>query len=86
MLDTNVSYFESWTPVGEDYEPVEVFIENAARLNDIVEPGSEFEVSSPYFWADCPDNCEPALWYYDITTQTCKEIPESLVKPSNIII
>ena len=85
LLNTKVTYVQSWTAVDNDYEPVEVSIENAAKLADIVEAGSEFPVASPYIWVDCPDDCESALWYYDTETQTCKQLPESVVKPSNVL-
>lgn len=25
---------------------------------------NEFPVAPPLFWADCPDDCAPDMWYY----------------------
>ena len=31
----------------------------------------EFPVAEPFFWVDCPDDCEAYQWQFDPVTQTC---------------
>lgn len=42
-----------------------------------VEPFDKiFPVAPPMFWTDCPDDCEPDLWYYDTSDNLCKPVVE----------
>jgi hypothetical protein len=36
----------------------------------VVDPADEFEVGSPFYWVDCPDETIGYLWYYDVATST----------------
>jgi hypothetical protein len=35
----------------------------------------EFEVASPLFWTECPEDCVQDVWYYNTTTDTCEPKP-----------
>ncbi len=34
-----------------------------------------FEVASPLFWTDCPDDCTADQWYYSTASDNCEPIP-----------
>lgn len=34
-----------------------------------------FEVASPLFWTDCPDDCVADQWYYSLATDNCEPKP-----------
>ena len=44
------------------WDAVKSTIDNCQRVAE-VEPQS-FEVASPLFWVDCPDDCKADQWYF----------------------
>jgi hypothetical protein len=42
---------------------------DAFRIAEVKPNDGDFDVAPPLFWKECPDECEPDLWYYDPETE-----------------
>lgn len=62
MQKRDIEWVASWVNSPEGLEPVFDVVKDCFRVAD-VKPQS-FEVASPLFWVDCPDDCKADLWYY----------------------
>lgn len=60
-----VIWVTSWNQDGEDWVPnTTESIDGCQRVAE-VEPDNEvFEVASPLYWVDCPDDCLADKWYF----------------------
>lgn len=54
--------------------PSEAFYEGL-RIAQVEPDKAIFTICEPLFWADCPDNCNPADWYYNTTNGNCLPVP-----------
>ena len=64
----SVSYISEWVPVSTNvYTPVITTIVGGERVAEVMD--TPFEVASPLFWVDCPDNTVADQFYYESQTQ-----------------
>lgn len=52
------------------------------RIVQIEPDGQTFEVASPLFWSDCPDDCEPNMWWYH--DNVCQPMPQPPAPPEPV--
>ena len=64
-IDVPVTYISSWTDE-TPAKPIFSNIENSYRVAEVRD--DIFEVSTPLFWIDCPDETVADQWYYDVNT------------------
>ncbi len=81
LIDPNtvVYYVSAWQSPSkekEPYTPVLSEVPNSDRLAEVL--NTEFEVASPLFWVDCPDNAVADQWYYNnATNQVLPKPPDA---------
>ena len=77
----NYSYISSWNEVDGVWTPVRTEILNCQRVAQVEPDNQTFPVAEPMYWFDCPDNCEPDVWYFKDGQVAVKST--DVPKPSN---
>lgn len=57
-------WVSSWELIDEEWQPVYSEVDNCLRVAEVELENNVFEVSSPLYWFDCPDECKADQWYY----------------------
>jgi hypothetical protein len=58
----NLTWVSSWVLKDGQWVPIFSEIIDCFRVAEIIE--QPFEVASPLFWVDCPNDCVADQWYY----------------------
>jgi hypothetical protein len=81
----NLEVVSEWKWDGKTWCPIYTEIENSARVAQVNESGTEFEVASPLFWIDCEDTVEMDQFYYDTLNKIIIKIPATIPQPSSTL-
>ena len=57
-------WISSWTKENDEWAPVYSEIINCQRVAEVEPNDKIFEVASPLYWMDCPEDCKPDVWYF----------------------
>ncbi len=88
LIDPNtvVYYVSNWAAPAKDgdpYTPVVSEVPNSDRLAEVT--NADFEIASPLFWVDCPDEAVADQWYYNNASQQVLVKPQDAPYPTGAV-
>lgn len=83
-IETDIKYVSSWETVDGEHIAVYTSIDNACRIAQVENAGSEFDVDGTVmYWVDCDDAVKADEYYYNLSTNTITAVPAGAAHPDD---
>jgi hypothetical protein len=76
LISPNEYFNLKWISDWDNDIPLYSEVLDCKRVAEVVPDNKAFEVAPPLHWVDCPEDCQPDLWYF--------KDGQCFIKPSNI--